>query len=312
MKYTNKYNLPQALVDVIVGHTYDLSTSDPTRLSITKLNDAPRIRLLEIRHWNQLEEDVSEHIWRIVGNAYHYILAKTDPTHRLIEEKLEETLHGMLIVGKLDIYDSPTKSIDDWKVTSVWAMKFPKPDWERQLNCYAWLLHKLGFVVEKININAMLRDWSKTELMRYGGDYPLIPFKRLNVKLWSFEEQQKYMEERVLLHQGVMNLPDAELPLCSREERWAEDAKWAVYKNANKTALRVLGSEAEAKKYILELGETKDKLIIKERPGCDKRCMEYCGVNKFCDYYQKTYGDRKDERAKSEINTKKSVQGLGL
>ena len=33
-------------------------------------------------------------------------------------------------------------SIYDYKVTSVWSLIFDKPEWERQLNCYAYLVEK--------------------------------------------------------------------------------------------------------------------------------------------------------------------------
>jgi hypothetical protein len=293
MKYTNIYNLPQSLVDVIEKNTYDMSKSNVKRIGVTTLNGSPRIRMLTINHWKDLEEDISEHIWRIAGNACHYVLAKTEHDDRLIEEKLEEVVDDITIVGKPDLYDNFTKSIEDWKFTSVWSVKSENHDWEEQLNCYAWLLRKANFVVEKLFINALLKDWRKSELRRFGYDYPPIPFKRLEIKLWDFETQQKYIEERIKLHKAVIGCKDNDLPLCTPEERWKTEDTFAVYKNNNKTATRVLGSKEEAEKYILNIGVTKEKYTIQERLGSDIRCCDYCNVAPHCDYYIKKYGNKK-------------------
>ena len=284
MKYTNYHNLPQSLIDVIKSKTYDLSEADPNRIGVTTLINPPIIRLLTVRHWNELEEDVSDHIWRVTGNAYHYILAKTNKEDRLIEEKLQEVIDDVTIIGKLDLYEEKYKSIEDYKVTSVWAVKLgTKEEWEKQLNCYSWLLRKAGLEVKEAYINAILRDWRKKESKKYN-DYPKIPFSRIKVKLWSFDEQQKFVEERVKLYKSVMNLPDEELPVCSPKERWAKEDTWAVYKDKNKTAMRVFGSEDEAIDFTYKVS---CKTRIEERKGTDTKCQDYCIVNKFCPYFKK-------------------------
>jgi len=283
MHYTNRYNLPPSLVDVINNKTYDLSESDPNRIGVTTLINPPITRLLTVRHWKELEEDVSDHLWRITGNAYHYILAKTDSKDRLIEEKLIEIVDGITIVGKLDLYEQKYKSIEDYKVTSVWAIKLGnKEEWGKQLNCYAWLLRKAKLEVKEAYINAILRDWRKKESKKYK-DYPQIPFSRIKVDLWSFDEQQKFVEERVKLYKSVMNLPDNELPICSPEERWAKKDVWAVYKYNNKTAMRLFDTEDEAIDFTYNVS---CKTRIEERKGVDMKCQDYCLVNSFCKYWK--------------------------
>lgn len=300
MKYTNKYALPQSLVDVINNKTYDLSESDPKRISITTLINPPIQRLLTVRHWNELEEDVSDHIWRITGNAYHYILATTNKEDRFVEEKLTEEVDGITIVGKLDLYEKKDKSIEDYKVTSVWNVQLgTKEEWEKQLNCYAWLLRKAKFEVNSAYINAILRDWRKKELMRYD-DYPKIPFVRIQAKLWSFEEQQKFVEDRIKLYKEVMNLKDNELPVCSEEERWSKPIVWAVYKGSNKKAEKLCTSSQEAQEYIKKAKVFKPR--IEERPATNGKCEQYCLVNQFCPFYTKNYelktGQLKNGRTK--------------
>ena len=290
MKYTNKYGLPQSLVDVIKNKTYDLSESDPKRISVTTLINPPIQRLLQVRHWDELEEDVSEHLWRITGNAYHYILATTTQTDRLIEEKLEEKIGEFSITGRLDLYEKKDKSIEDYKVTSIWNIKLgKKEDWERQLNSYAWLLRKKNYPVDKAYINAIIRDWRRGESFKYN-DYPRIPFTRIKVDIWNPERQQSFIEERVKLYKDVLNLPDKELPICSPEERWAKPEAWAVYKSYkgkyNKTATKLCSTEKEAFEVANKI---QYKTKIEKRPATNGKCEAYCIVNKFCPYYQEHY-----------------------
>jgi hypothetical protein len=262
MNYTNKFKLPESIVDAIVKNTYDLSTSDKNIISVSVLNNPPRIRQLSLRHWIDLEEDVSDSIWRLLGSAVHEVVARIEAKNRLIEErmfvdmstdkvitlskgkKLETEEGHVYIAGRPDLYDEKEKSVEDYKVTSVWAVKEEKKEWVEQVNCYTWFFRKLNFIVEKGFINAILRDWRKGELRKYeGGDYPKIPFKVLPIPIWTFATQQAHIEARVLMHQNASLQPDNKLPLCTEKERW---------------------------KY-------------------DGRCRDYCLVRKFCSYYQKHY-----------------------
>jgi len=229
MKLTNEFQLPQSFVDVIHNITYDKTTDDLNRIGITTLISPPRIRLLSTRHWKHLEEDVSDSLWRILGSAVHYVLAKTDSSNRLVEEKLIEVVNGITIVAKPDLYEAKEKSISDYKITSVWAVKGDaKKDWIEQLNCYAWILRKAGFPIETAYIHAILRDWRKSEMKRYK-TYPPIPFFSIQIDLWSFEAQQQFIESRVALYKSVLELGDTELPLCSQEERWDNDKRCQEY-----------------------------------------------------------------------------------
>lgn len=295
MKLTNKNNLPQTYFDVVKGLIYDPRESDPNRISITTLINNPRPKLLTVRNWDKLEEDVSEHLWRILGNAAHYVLSRIDESktslNRLVETKIEEKVGDITIVGKLDLYDDTTKFVEDYKITSVWSVQMgDHEDWEQQLNCYVWLLRKAGFEVKGAQINAILRDWREGEKLRYN-DYPSIPFKVVKVNLWSFEEQQAFVEHRIEIYKDAKDRPEEELPLCSPTERWAKPTEYAVYKGENTKATRVLETAEEAEQYIKHNQSAKAQFKIVERPGTDIKCTRYCTANKFCSYWQEKYGE---------------------
>jgi len=290
MKYTNLYNMPEAFVRVIDSLTRDLSESDPKRVGVTTLINPPRIRVLTTRHWKELEEDYSDHIWRVLGNAIHYVLLNAENHTNLVEQKIEEIIDDITVVAKPDLYED--KSVQDWKVTSVWSVKFKdRQDWEEQLNPYAFFLTRAGFKVEKLFINAILKDWRRSESLKYD-DYPKIPFVRIEIPLWTTEQQEKFIKEKIKEYKIALHLADDELPLCTDKERWKKEDVYAVYKGKNKTATKLCDTQEEADKYILELGETKDKYRVEKRTGIDMRCSEYCLCCKYCDYWRDKYGTK--------------------
>ena len=235
MKLTNIHSLPSSFVDVIQNLTYEAST-DFNRLSVTNLIGSPRKIILKARHWKDLTEDVSNSLWRVLGSAVHYVMAKTNTEGRLVEEKIEFGLDGTTLVARPDLYDTSDSAVSDYKITSIWAVKLEtKQEWVSQINCYAWLLRKLGHKVTKAYVYAILRDWRKGESKKYD-DYPPIPFLKIDIELWSMEKQEEFIKERIYAIQSVVNLPDDELPLCTPEERWQKETVYAVYKGTNKRA----------------------------------------------------------------------------
>jgi hypothetical protein len=270
MIYTNKFGIPQAVVDAISKNTYDLTKVDQNIISVTTLNNPPRIRQLSIRYWDKITEDASDNIWRLLGSCVHEVLSRIEGSHRLIEERIYYdikddkiiTIHPndefrpeenhVYVSGKPDLYDEKTESVDDYKVTSAYSLKYDKQDWVNQLNLYAFLYIKLGFKVKNLNINAILRDWNRNALLKdKTKEYPEIPFKHIQIPLWSLSQQEKYLKDRVKLHRIVRKLDDDELPLCTEKERWQKKDK-----KGNIT---------------------------------DIRCCFYCPANLFCDYYIKNY-----------------------
>ena len=96
-----------------------------------------------------------------------------------------------------------------------------------------WLYRQnLGKNIDQLNIIAVARDWNKRERQRRGGDYPVSAITVVEIPVWSYEEQTKFIEERVSLHQDseLSALLNDELPLCSDEERWKKEDTYRVMK----------------------------------------------------------------------------------
>ena len=284
MRYTNNHDLPSPVVDALTRG----DSQSVEGLRITTLIDSPRISQLKKAHRDELVEDVADLAYRALGSAVHLMFEQASSSNSGIsEERLNAEVEGTLISGAIDYQyeDGGAVAITDYKTTSVFAvMMGDKPEWERQLNCYAMLIRKSkNLPVKRLSIVAILRDWRASEAERRG-DYPSTPIVSIPIALWPDEEQDRYVSERVRLH----NLAETEMELgslrpCTDEERWARPAKWAVHKGNNKRAMRLFDSEEEANLFKKN-GE--DRRVIK-RAASYLRCEKYCPVAAWCDQNQR-------------------------
>jgi hypothetical protein len=105
--------------------------------------------------------------------------------------------------------------------------------------------------------------------------------------MWTDEEQQSFIEERVSLHQEAEAeyLINGTLPECSDADRWKKEDTYRVMKKGRKSALRVLDSQEEADNYIDGHKDKKD-LSVDLALGKAIRCESYCSVAEFCNQYQ--------------------------
>ena len=270
MKVTNKHNLP----DYIYKHICKSYPPKENRYSVTDLINPPLIRDLKAKYWNALTEDASERLWMFFGQMAHAAMEGTADDNDLSEEKLVIPFGGVDVVAKFDRLSNG--ELIDFKTTSVWSFVYgDKPEWENQMNIYAWALKKTGFDVKKIYIDALLKDWSKTRTK--DPDYPRIPFQRVEIPLWTFEQQEAYLLHRLDEHRKVP------VPDCTKEEMWEKDDTFAVKKEGRKSALRVLPTRDDAERYITELKESdQKKCSIEHRKGERVRCKNYCVVSSVC------------------------------
>jgi len=290
VKYTNKHNIPQEIINAVHNDNYSRGKAT---ISATGLLQPPRIRLLAQEHYDKLTIDVSDEIWKLLGQSVHTILerANEDNEDTITEQRMFATVKDWTVSGQTDSIDVKSNTLKDYKVTSVWsivsALKEGKAEWEQQLNIYAYLYKQnTGKTIDQLNIIAIARDWNKNQYLRSGGDYPPSPITVLNIDLWSDEEQEAFIKQRVSIHQEaeVDYLINDKLPLCTDEERWRRKDTYRVEKKGRKTAVRVLDTQEEANEYI---GGHKDSKLLKvvEAKGECIRCANYCDVAEFCNQY---------------------------
>ena len=69
-----------------------------------------------------------------------------------------------------------------------------KDDWHRQLNIYAWLVeHAKGLDVHKLQMIAIIRDWSAREAFTKEG-YPQSPIVTIDIPKWDPDVQDEFIQ----------------------------------------------------------------------------------------------------------------------
>lgn len=281
MKLTNMHDLPEAMVRAVMA-----GNGKREGYSITDLDNSPRQLQLSRRHWDELEEDVSDRLWALLGKSVHYILEKGASSGSLTEESLTMEIDGFIIGGHSDIWKD--HAIEDYKVTSVWAVIYnPKgrKDWHSQLNMYVPLWKANGFDTNRLKIWAILRDWVKTKAL-YDHQYPKIPVIGIEIPIWGHNVVMEYIRERIKVHQQAIPLADDDLPFCTSEETWEKKTVWAVMKEGRKSAIKLCDSLGDAQGYITNIPPD-SKLYIQERKGACIKCDDYCACAPFCNQYKK-------------------------
>ena len=287
MKITNHFNVPEPLVALARKEYYSKGKAD---YSVTEIMSPPRIQRLKRKHWDDMEQDVTDMLWSMLGSALHVVAERSEVVDHLNEERLFMEVDGVTLSGSIDLQQHVKGGValKDYKFTSVWAVMNDKPEWEQQLNVYAWMVHKIkGVSIKGLQICAILRDWSTRKAQTESG-YPQAQIQMIDIPVWSFDKTEKYVHERIELHKEskVQADWDEELPECTDEERWMRTTTYAVKKEGRKSAVRVFDSEEDAVKLIEE-SEDKKKLSVEVRKGEPVRCTgNYCGVNKWCSQYQ--------------------------
>ena len=292
MALTNNLGLPQPFVDA-VSSDYKYTEG---RYSVTSILKGIREAILQRRHNDEIDEDVSSRVWAIFGTAVHKILEESSETEDELKEAfLEVEVPGTeyRLSGKFDLFNAKEKKVTDYKTASVW--KVIHNDWEdyrKQLLCYCWMLKQIGFEANKGEIVALLRDWNKSKA-KFDREYP--PYQ-VHIQRFEFTEEdfkgiEKFIVEKFQEIIYAETLKDDELPICSPSERWARPSKYAVMKIGRKKAIKLYDSREEAQLRAENENEAlgKAEYYVEHRPGTNPKCEEYCSVCKFCSFYKANY-----------------------
>jgi len=270
---TNVHGLPQSIVAAVTADPY-VGGGD---ISVTKLIDAPQIRTLMQKHKDEITTDVSERIWSLLGQAVHTILERAALRQEgmVAEDRLYATVSGWQLSGKFDVMHMETGVLSDYKVTTVYKLQ-NIDGWTQQLNVLRWLAHQNSIPVNQLEIIAILRDWKKGEAERKPESYPQTPIVRVEIPLWTLEEAEEFIIDRVQLHQYAQSGRPIH---CTDEERWYTGTQYAMMKDGGKRALKLYDERPE---------EVPEGHYVQERPGEYRRCASYCEVRAFCPQAQET------------------------
>ena len=282
-----QFNVPETLVALATRDYYTKGKSD---YSVTEIISPPRIQRLRRKHFEEIEQDVSDMLWMLLGTALHVVAERSEVSGHTNEERLSAGINGIILSGAIDLQkdEADGVTITDYKFTSAWALMNDKPEWEQQQNIYKYLVERVKKKpVKGLKICALIRDWSRRDAQNKP-DYPQAPIQVIDIPMWTFDRTEAFIKERVEMHRDSKVSADwgDELPLCSDEERWLRPTTYAVKKDGRKTAIRVFDTQDEADALLKEMPE-KDKGFIEIRKGEAVRCTgNFCGVSQWCNQFQ--------------------------
>lgn len=277
MKITNKMGLPEAIVSACSTERH----TPKGTYSATTLLKGTREILLTSRHFDEIEQDVADMIWAIWGTAVHALLEEQD-TAGVKEERLEIEVLGRKVSGQIDHQDLESLIITDYKTASTWKVIFNDfDDWDKQALIYAYIILIAKDVkMTRARFIALLKDHSKSKAQK-DSSYPQSPVHvhELEITDEKLEEIEQFIFAKVKSLVENENVIDKGLPLCTAEERWASEDKWAIMKEGRKSALKLHDSEDDAKQHLLVLD---GKHYIEYRQGASRKCPDYCPAKEFC------------------------------
>jgi hypothetical protein len=266
MKNTNKWGLP-AIFERAVG-----APRKPVvgRFSATDISAPPYQRVLKERHWESIEQDIRDMMFMLMGTAFHMLMEQYTLKSCLKEYHTSAVHNGVTISGVVDCYDTINRTIIDYKTTSATSIMYnegPKPEWVKQLNIYRTLLEAEGYIVDKMKIVAIARDWNQAKA-GYDRNYPKTPILEVEVpKIDTWAMVDEWLERY-----------NNATP-CSDEEKWFKPGKYAVMKKGVKRAVKLYDKEEDAHKHV---GHSRDNLTVEYREGSYGRCEGYCNVANVC------------------------------
>ena len=286
MKITNKFNIPQTFLNILDRPQY---SKGKAHLSVTQLLNSPKIVALTKKFEDDIEQDAADMVWSIFGSAVHNVLEHGKDENHIVEQRIHKEYEGWHISGAIDLQVVNDKGIDvkDYKTTTVWAVMNEKFEWEVQLNIYAGLVEDVKKVpVTSVGIVAIIRDWNRRESTTREG-YPEAPIKEIPIRLWSKEERDEFISNRIALHSACEFAieTDGDLPDCTPDEMWEKQTTYAIKKVGNKRAFKVYDNEKDALDAVADMEKTYE---IEVRKGERTRCTNFCPVNTWCTQY-KTY-----------------------
>ena len=267
MKLTNQFGAPDAFVKALEDDSYTKGEAD---FSVTGLIQPPQISRLREQYEDKLSSDVRDRIWMLLGTSVHNTLEKYGDG--LVEQRLFAECDGTVISGAIDL--DKDGHITDYKVTSVFTVqKALKPDWEAQLNMYAWLLEKNGREPKSLTIVAICLDWMGSRAGKNG--YPDSMIVSMPVPLWPTARTERYVSSRVAVHTAE------EVVRCTNEERWARGAYSVVGGRGRPKSCDTL---EEASRYINS--RKSGSYSVVDGDARYVRCENWCDVSEFCSQWQ--------------------------
>ena len=327
MIITNSQNLPDPFVQA-VSKEYQYKEK---RYSVTTLLKSEREIMLQRRHNDEIEQDVSDMIWAIFGTAVHSVLENSNKSEDLLTEKylsLPVTLDDgdtYTLSGLCDLYDTKQGEVIDYKVTSTFkALKKDYDDYKMQGLMYAYMISKTKFYkyMSDLEFETGTKKYSyDTELSVKANlrGYEEVTFKPKKATFYMVLRDWQKSKAKFDKDYPQSQVVPVTFKFTQKDfdfiEKWIKD-KFEAIKKAEQLADKdlplccdkdrwknpdVWAVMKNGRKSALRLLNTEQEAksymsknggdYVELRKGEDRKCKEYCSACQFCEHWQKNYAN---------------------
>lgn len=316
MRYTNLTNIPLSVAVWLIADDYDGQARKDKMISVTTLLKSPRQIILGKRaEATQSTKviDVADLMNSALGKAFHNAVESVwnnrpqlekaladlgyppktikkivvNPTEKTegqipvyMEQRVEREFCGWTITGKYDMICDG--AIEDHKSTStfIYINDSKSDDYALQGSMYRWLNPD---IVNKpyMQINFLFKDWTKAESGK--SNYPPSRLHHKKYDLLPIAATETFIRNKLQVLDECMQLPEPELPYCTKEELWQREPTYKYYKSGviSSRSTKNFDTAQEAYARLEEDGGTG---LVVEVPAKPTACL-YCNVSHMCSQF---------------------------
>lgn len=178
------------------------------------------------------------------------------------------------VAGKFDFVGQG--QLEDFKTTGTYSYMTGSNNQKyiMQGSLYKWLNPTI-ITENTIAIRFIFTDWSSMSA-RQSTSYPQQRFASLVLPLWTVEETDRYVHQKLADFDRFVDAPEDQLPLCTDEELGRTEPQYKWYKNGDASASRStknFDDAGEARAHMMTVGKGAGIIVMK--PGLVTAC-------KFC------------------------------
>ena len=309
-KYTNKDNVSLPLAVWLMHDDYDYDSRENV-ISATSL--LKPIRALILAHQNKgLDKtvDIMSLVSARMGSAIHAVAEQAWTSREniskalealqvsnldsklvlnpkevkkgdipiYVEQRHEKEVGKYIISGKYDLVVDGT--VSDYKSTSVWSYIFDSNalKYTQQASIYKWLAPD-RITDTEVHIQYIFTDWSSSQASR-DPKYPQTRVLTKQYPLWSTEQTEHFINEKLNLLSAYLESSQEEMPQCTSEELWESQTVYKYFKNPSKMAraTKNFDNADEAHNRLANDGGVGTVITVQ---GEVKACR-YCEVSDIC------------------------------
>jgi hypothetical protein len=267
--------------------------------SLSTLLSPPQKAILIRRHRKEIRLNAANSHWSLVGTAIHSALENYP--HGIKERRYGYYIRDLdiLVHHKSDLILSEQRIYVDYKNIACSSLKYPKDDWEAQLNFGAWLAQGHGWFnldgklakskeirIDRICVVANLMDWKphKAECLQVSPEGSIV----IDIPIWKPKRVVEWFRERAELHAKAR---EDGPPACTDEERWQRDfyKAYGFTKAGPLSKNAATGETFESEELAQAWADQNEKKVeIKRIQGRALHCEYFCNAAPWCKQYQST------------------------